>query len=163
MNRCTICGDSRRLLIDRKLVSGCAVAEVARFFTVDYACLVRHNNHHLTRQLAKCYEQRSMVEGYDLLDKIEGMMDQAQEMYDRNVKIDDALSLKCLSEIRATIDLLARISAMVTSARIAEAELKLKEVKIDTKEETEMWIHQAYSCLTSDEIRELNRILAKMK
>ena len=67
---CKICSHPDRLKIDQAIVSGTSLKEISRRFNVTYDSLYRHAQDHLTRQLTKAWQIKSLHEDNKLIDKI---------------------------------------------------------------------------------------------
>lgn len=124
MPSCTVCTHPKRLEIDRRIVSGANLANLAKEFGLPYSSTYNHAQIHVSRQLTQVMEKRATAEQFDLLERIDGTIIRAEKIFLRNFeKGRDLVALKALSEQRATFELLAKISYALHQAKQAEIEL----------------------------------------
>lgn len=152
---CTICNHSERLEIDRALVEGKSYQSISKTYGVDAQAVSRHAQNHLSRQLTKAYETRSMSENMDLMNRIDRMIDNAETIFQRNFdKKKDYLALQALNTQKSVIELLAKISAYLHQSRAMELETSAKEDDYE--------IQQAVSKLELCELELLGKIQDKL-
>ena len=145
---CKICSDSNRLAVDREIVAGGNLSKIAKEYNVPYGSLYNHAQEHLSRQLVGAYEKKSLVESMDLLAMIEGILEKAGQIFDRNFeKKRDALALKALSEQRSTIELLAKIASFLHQARALELQAQ------ETAEEFPLATSEDLAVFTDEELK----------
>ena len=149
---CLICTNSQRLEIDRRIVHGDSIASIARDFEVSYDSLFSHSKKHISRQLVKAVEQKVMIEGNELMEIIQRIIERAESIFKRNFeKGNDATALKAIDSQRNTIQLLANISAQLHAAKMAELELQ-KEKNGLTREQEEESFKEQICVLSMEEL-----------
>jgi hypothetical protein len=160
---CNICNHSRRLEIDRELVSGKSKASIARQFGVSEGSLLNHETSHLSRQLVQAFGKESALQSMDLLTRIESILSRAEMIFQRNYdKNRDVTALKALSEQRSTIELLSKIAYALHQARIAELELE-REKSGEAAEEAWQIQQERLKVLTTAEVDMWTRIGFKIQ
>ena len=159
---CLICLDENRLQIDRAVIGGGSLASIAKKFNVSYSALTRHAANHISRQLAKAWEKRDLAESHDLLNRIDGLLQKAEQIFDRNYRAKrDVTALKALAEQRSTYDLLARISFNLHQAKLSELELARQKSGDDLISLEEDY-QQKLQILTTAELKMLQRLQTKV-
>ena len=122
---CEICSNENRNDIDKELLDGRTMASVSRKYGVSESSLCFHKNHnHISKRLEKSYALRQQDENFDLLNRIEKIIKDAEIIFKRNFdKHKDRIALKALDSQRATFDLLAKISYAHHQAKLIELEI----------------------------------------
>lgn len=163
MNPCSICTHPKRLSIDQEIVSGRSLRSIAAMFNVSYDSLYRHAKDHLTRQLTKAWEIKSMNEDNKLLQKIDSIIERAEDIFQRNYEAGkDLTALKSLTEIRGTIELLSKISYQSLQSQLAQVELE-RQRKLD-EQGSDGWNYmESLSILTDAELNLFGQLLRKLK
>lgn len=120
---CTICNHPNRLSVDKDIVAGLSLTNIAKKYDVPYGSLYGHSQNHISRQLAKAWADKDMTESLDLLGRIDQIISRAEKIFRRNYDTGkDLIALKALTETRSTIELLAKISYSLHQAKVAELE-----------------------------------------
>jgi hypothetical protein len=147
------------LSIDREIVKGRGIAVIAREFHVNDGSLYNHSQNHVSRQLAKAWEQKELTEQFNLLSEIDDIIKKAKAIFDRNfAKGHDVTAIKALAEHRNTMELLAKISiALHEKLRIEEQETKASQTE---KEKAEF--EDKLKVLTTSELEVLVKIQDKI-
>jgi len=159
---CSICNHPDRLKIDREIVQGKSHTNISREYGVNSQAVRHHAENHLSHQLAAAWEKKEMAESFDMLGRIETILSRTEKIFKRNYdKEKDALALKALSESRATLDLLAKISYALHQARLAELELSHNDYDSKKREEAEQFAMKVCDRLTDNEIDLLTRLIEK--
>jgi hypothetical protein len=160
---CSICNHPKRVEMDRELVQGKSYAMVGSEFGVSWQSLRNHKENHLSRQLVQAYNKQGLAESMDLLGRIDKILSRAEKIFQRNYdKGDvpgDTLALKALGEQRSTIELLAKISAYLHEARLAE----LQNSREHFEAEQEALTQERLARLTTDELKMLLYLQHKMQ
>lgn len=160
---CKICTSDKRLRIDQEIVSGRSLRSIAAEYNLAYDSLYRHSKDHLTRQLQKAWEIKSLHEDNQLLKKIESIISRAEDIFTRNYEAGkDLTALKSLDSIRSTIELLSKISYQAHQARLAEYELERQQNQSDDSKDTWGYI-DSLSILTDSELNLFTQLLRKIK
>ena len=107
--RCSICDHPERGEIDRALVEGGSVRDIARRFGVGRNAVHRHRKGgHIAEALAKASEAADVTRGDDLLARVRGLEDRALRILDRAERAGELrTALHAIREARSTIKLLA--------------------------------------------------------
>lgn len=159
--QCRTCLHPKRTEIDRELVTGNSITNVANKYNVPYNSVYGHYmNGHISRQLSQVYLAREMQNGSDMLDRIAEIVSKAETIFTRNFEAGrDLTALKALAEQRQTFQLLAQI--------VAHAEKLRSESLEATREEEErrnqQLLQRRLSILTTEELLFLHRIEKKLE
>jgi transposase-like protein len=107
--RCSICDHRQRGEIDRALVEGGSVRDVARRFGVGRNAVHRHRKGgHIAEALAKASEVADVARGDDLLTRVRDLEGRAFRILDRAERAGELrVALRAIAEVRSTIKLLA--------------------------------------------------------
>ena len=120
---CKICSHAQRINIDKEILQGAVLAQLAKKFGVPYHSLYAHSVTHVSTRLARAMERRELQQGFNLMDDIEVLRKRLEEMFTTaQSKGHTGTSLKITSEQRAFIELLAKISYANIQERIKELE-----------------------------------------
>ena len=158
--QCLTCSHSRRLDIDRELVSGNNMSAIARKYDVSYHSLEYHAKHHISRQLSKAVEIKMTEHNFDLLDRIDKIIRHAESIFDRNYKKrKDGIALKALDSQRQTFELLCKISAHLHQVKMEEARAEAEQTQRQSGNE----ISQSLQILSTDEMIVFARISEKLE
>jgi len=135
-NICEICTHTKRLQIDRDVVSGRNLTQTAKKYAVSYQSLYNHARNHISRQLVQAYKKKEMDHNLDLLQRIDQIVARAEDIFHRNYEAGrDVTALKALSEQRQTFELLAKISYALHEAKLYELEQKREDDQTEAKKE----------------------------
>lgn len=160
---CKICSHPDRLKIDQAIVSGTSLKEISRRFNVTYDSLYRHAQDHLTRQLTKAWQIKSLHEDNKLIEKIDSIISRAEVIFQRNFDAGkDSVALKAISEVRTTIELLSKISYQAHQAKMAEQELLMQQEKQQSSDDSWSYI-EALHVLNDAELNLFIQLLRKIK
>ncbi len=158
--RCIICSNPNRLEIDREIVRTGNIARIAKSFGVSYASLYSHSINHVARQLTTAMELKAKENNYDMLDRIENIVKNAEIIFQRNFeKGADVTALKALDSQRATFELLCKISVALHSAKVAEMELN----KSDSHDEEELEFQESLKVLSFEELELFAKLMEKIE
>jgi hypothetical protein len=109
---CRVCGHKRRLEIDRALLEGQSLRDIARRTGTTASSLQRHKAEHLARHLVKAHEAREVARADSLLDDVRTAVGRAERLYgvaedilDKAVEAEDLKT--ALNAIRAAVDVMA--------------------------------------------------------
>ena len=163
MNPCNICTHPQRLEIDKKVIEGCNLSQLAILFGVPYASLYNHAQSHVPRSLARAMEKKLMIEGSKLMEIIENIIQRTEDIFIRNYdKGKDVTALKALDSERNTIQLLSNISAQIHAAKMAELELA-KSNSGEDEEQRKLKQAEDLKALTWDELIVYERFVNKLQ
>ncbi len=107
---CTICSNESKEAIDRALVEGTALSEVAALFRVSDDALSRHKANHLPVALAKSQEAREVAEGDDLLSQVRNLQARTLVILEAaESSSQHRTALSAIREARSNLELLAKL------------------------------------------------------
>jgi hypothetical protein len=154
---CSICSHVNRLGIDREIVQGVAIAQLAKKYSLPYWSLYTHARSHVSRQIQQAYEKKNIDAGIDLLTKIDTIIARAEAIFQRNFdRGRDGTALKAIDSQRSTIELLAKISYNLHQAQEAEHQRELEGTANDPAMQKKLKV------LTTAELIMLNRLQQKV-
>jgi hypothetical protein len=78
---CRVCGHKKRLEIDRALLEGQSLRDIARRTGTTASSLQRHKAEHLARHLVKAHEAREVARADSLLDDVRTGEERAEWLY----------------------------------------------------------------------------------
>jgi hypothetical protein len=108
---CRACGHKKRLEIDRALLEGQSLRDIARRTGTTASSLQRHKAEHLTRDLVKAHEAREVARADSLLADVRNAEARAERLYgaaegilQRALEAEDLKT--ALNAIRAAVDVM---------------------------------------------------------
>jgi len=108
---CRVCGHKKRLAIDRALLEGQSLRDIARRTGTTASSLQRHKAEHLARHLVKAHEAREVARADSLLADVRNAEDRAERLYgaaegilERALEAEDLKT--ALNAIRAAVDVM---------------------------------------------------------
>lgn len=144
------------------ILSGHNRAAIGRLFGLSYHSLYLHAHNHLTRQLVTHMESVQLKSSVDLLATIDDILKKSQVIFDRNYeKGRDIVALKALDGTRATIQLLAQISAQLHQAKQLELDREAQEAEEVEKKDSAF--KAQFAILTTEELCVLERLHNKLR
>lgn len=159
-NLCATCNHPNRIEIDRALIQGKAVSVLSRKHGVSANSLHYHKENHLTRQLVTAMEKKQLTEDFNLLERIDDILNKAKDIFDRNyAKKRDGIALKALKEQRSTIELLAKISFALHEVKKLEGE-HLSQQQVEEQEQEYM---ESLKILTFEELVIYQKLTEKIE
>lgn len=136
--QCTICSHPQRLEIDKALISGVTYREIAQRYNVSKHAVYRHRkNGHISKQIANAArkketkqtkdlkatieekEHREMVAGETLLQQVDTLKTRALAILDNAEREGTREACLALSEVRRTLEFLAKITGELQDGRTA--------------------------------------------
>lgn len=160
---CKICSHPKRLEIDREIVQGGNLSKIARKYGLPYNSLYNHSQNHLSRQLVQAYEKKELAESLNLLNRIEDMLNKAEEIFNRNYEAKkDLTALKALGEQRNTIELLAKIAAYLHETRALELQSKQEDYETRREREEQEFVSKALDRLNPSEADIWEKLIEKI-
>lgn len=107
---CTICSNDSKEAIDRALVEGTALSEVAALFRVSDDALSRHKANHLPATLSKAQEAEVAAEADELLDQVRGLQARTLAILEAaEGSSQHRTALSAIREARSNLELLAKL------------------------------------------------------
>lgn len=119
--RCTVCDHPDRQEVEKLLVRGEPLRNVAERFSLSTTAVYRHKDNHLPAKLVKARDAETVAEADrlmgdvvehadDVLSEVRHLHRRANAILDRaEAAENDATSLKAIREARLTLELLARL------------------------------------------------------
>ena len=179
-NVCKICTHPKVREINKRLVEGGIVRQLAKEFDVSLNSLYRHKLEHLPKKLIQAFKSsfikhnNSLVEraeeiqneeiqhGFDLQEGFMFVKDQTLELYELNKKKGfNALALKCLDSLRQTYGMIISILDKIAAQK--ELELAILKEKSGEKLQAEKEkFEQDIKILNFEELKMLQRIQNKI-
>ena len=109
--RCTVCDHPEREAIDKALVSGGSIRDIAGHYNgISKSSLARHKDAHLPATLAQAEAAREVAQGDNLLAQVDDLRRQAQVIKDKAEKAGDLrTALQGIRELVRIVELLAKL------------------------------------------------------
>jgi hypothetical protein len=148
---CRICTSGDRLEIERGILRGVPRGKIAEAFGVSERSIGNHAANHLSRQLLKADEMRSMAEASNLAGEIDSLIQRTKRILDRSER--DGLhlvSLRAISELRASFAFMVSTAYLLRQDEREEAAQQRREEIEDLKERFDV-----------EELELLREVLAK--
>jgi hypothetical protein len=139
MNLCKVCTHSQRLAIDKEIVRGGNLANIAKEFNLSYPSLYRHSKEHISRQLATAMVKKGIDNDFDLISKIEIMFQRVENIFLKSEKAGkNGLALKAINSQKGIVELLTKISDSIQQAKQTQIEyMKLQNGEYNEEQNTE--------------------------
>jgi lambda repressor-like predicted transcriptional regulator len=108
--KCTVCEHEKVEEINRLLLKGVSLRNIAKQYSVSAASLHRHKDGHLPAKLVKAQEAREIAKADTLLDQVAGLRDKALSILDKAEQAGDLrTALQGVREAKGCLELLARL------------------------------------------------------
>jgi hypothetical protein len=110
MTTCKVCNHEEVNAINEKLVTGVPLRDLEKTYDVGRMSLFRHREKHLPKTLIKAQALKEESAADDLLDRVEGLFDQAQDLM--TIAKEDgkyAPAVAALKECRANLELIGKL------------------------------------------------------
>ena len=108
--KCTVCEHEKVEEINRLLLEGVSLRNIAKQYFVSVASLHRHKKDHLPAKLVKAQEAREIAKADSLLDQVTELRDKALSILTKAEKAGDLrTALQGIKEARGCLELLARL------------------------------------------------------
>ncbi len=108
--KCTVCEHEKVEEINRLLLEGVSLRNIAKQYFVSAASLHRHKEGHLPAKLVKAQEAQEIAKANNLLDPVVGLRDKALSILATAEQAGDLkTALQGIKEARACLELLARL------------------------------------------------------
>jgi hypothetical protein len=112
--RCTVCSHPDRPAVDRSLVDGRDVRDLAACYEVSKSAVDRHRASHLPAALAQARAAAVVAQADDLLDEVQRLKARAVSILDAaEQKGKYAAAIMALREARSCIELLAEMARQI--------------------------------------------------
>jgi hypothetical protein len=108
--KCTVCEHEKVEEINRLLLKGVSLRNIAKQYSVSAASLHRHKDGHLPAKLVKAQEAREIAKADSLLDQVTELRDKALSILDKAEQAGDLrTALQGVREAKGCLELLARL------------------------------------------------------
>jgi len=108
--KCTICEHEKVEEINRLLLKGVSLRNIAKQYSVSAASLHRHKDGHLPAKLVKAQEAQEVTKADSLLDQVIELRDKALSILDKAEQAGDLrTALQGVREAKGCLELLARL------------------------------------------------------
>src|SRR5690606_14632570 len=108
--RCTVCGHEKVEEINRLLLEGVSLRDLAGQYSISKTALHRHKKDHLPAKLVKAQEAREIAKADSLLDQVIELRDKALSILDKAEQAGDLrTALQGVREAKGCLELLARL------------------------------------------------------
>jgi len=118
MMTCRICSSPDRAGIDKALVEGRSLRDIAGQYAVHRSSLDRHKAH-IAQKLTKAKQAEQVTEATSLLSRVEGLMSRCETIYERALKAGKWMGAAAAArEIRGCLELLGKLQGELQSSRV---------------------------------------------
>lgn len=119
--KCKVCRHAQRAAIERELLKGSTLRQVAERFAVSYSSLHRHRvNGHISATLARATDELETFEAVGLAAELNDLKTRTRGILDRAEAADDLRSaLGAVRELRGLLELVAKIEGRLSSGGVA--------------------------------------------
>ena len=108
--KCTVCEHEKVEEINRLLLEGVSLRDLAGRYSVSKTALHRHKDGHLPAKLVKAQEAREIAKADTLLDQVAGLRDKALSILAKAEQAGDLrTALQGVREAKGCLELLARL------------------------------------------------------
>lgn len=158
--RCAVCGHKKRLEIDKEIISGGNLTELAKRYGINYNTMYFHAKNHISRQLLTYENQQKLIQNTDLLQKIDNIITKTEDIFRRNYeKKKDIVALKALSTQKGVLELLAKISFEIHASR----QLDIQTTNEEAEEQKQTEFAESIKVLTMSELLMLEHLQKKIE
>jgi hypothetical protein len=154
---CKVCRHKKRKEIDRMLVDGASLRDIAKQFSVTSAALHRHHAKHIPATLAAAKEATEAANADTLLARIQRLIDDGQDILKRAKQAKEwSAALSAIGQLRGCFELLAKVTGELKAAGSAVnvsfgSHAVLGELTAEDVHAVES--HRRYSAMTDEELR----------
>lgn len=109
--KCSICEHPKRAEIEKAMLDGASLGEIAKRFGTTKSSLHRHRKDHVTANLAQAKQAREVANAETVLDYSATLRDKALDILDKAEESKDwTLALRAIRECKGVLKLLAEVS-----------------------------------------------------
>lgn len=120
---CTICSHGDKEAINKELVDGVSLRNIAKRFDTSAPSLFRHKQDHLPVALALAKEAGDIAQSDDLLSRLVDLQDKAVNILDKAEKAGDMrTALMAVREVRATMELVGKVTGELVNKQHVEVQ-----------------------------------------
>ena len=123
---CTICRHEGREAIDRALLGGETLRNIAERYGVSTTALHRHKARDISKALVRAAEAQEIAHDRDLLERVRDLVESAHGILaTAEARGDHRTALAAIREVRGTLELLGKITGELTPALPEQARVPL--------------------------------------
>jgi hypothetical protein len=149
MQRCQICVLENVQEINKEIVKGANLSQLAQENGVSTDSMYRHSREHLSRQLRTGAEVALKNSGLDVMSELDSLMTETRQILEEaRAKEHNGLALKAIQQLRGNLSLTAQIQAEIYKQRQAGL--------IDESELEQFRAWQAERANIGDQLKELS-------
>jgi len=131
--RCTVCGHGEREHIDRALVAGAALRDVAGRHGVSKSALERHKADHLPTHLAKARAAEEAAQADDLLSQVRSLQARTLAILEAaEASGENRTALAAIAEARRNLELLGKLAGELDERPVVNVLVSAEWVAIRT-------------------------------
>lgn len=157
---CTICSHDKRLRIDRAVLAGKNIAEIARLYNVSYQALWSHSRHHISRQLLKATSMRQQLDLEAVSNEFQSLYERAKDLFNRIEEQGPShVSAALLRELRSTLETIAKWGISCETLSQTQAQTQAQQ----DAESARLLMKGAMDRLSSEELQLFQYLMAKMQ
>lgn len=109
MQKCKVCSHAEVATINKALVDGGSIRDIARRFGLSKDTVYRHKKNCLPSTLVKAREVEQVANADELLKQIQDLQKKTLMILDKNTGKDDRVALTAIREARSNLDLIGRL------------------------------------------------------
>lgn len=156
---CSICDHPKRLIIDKALIGGRALAAISREFNISTDALRSHRNKHLSKRLITLTQQREMAGNLDIQHEMESLITRVKAIVDyAEEHKQHQVFLKAAAELRGSFELLLKIAVALNDASRQDGE----QAEILNEEKERQEFAKKLQILSVDELILLEQLQQKI-
>lgn len=160
---CDTCNNPMLVEINRLLVQGKSISEIARKYGVSNQSLAYHRDNHISRQLTQAWNRKEGIQAMGLMSDIESMVNKARLIFDRNFDAGkDLTALKALDSERGVFELLVKIAALYHEAKLMELQNDQSQFQAKFEREAKVEYQNKLKLLSTDELKTYLYLVNKM-
>lgn len=157
---CTICSHDKRLRIDRAVLAGKNIAEIARLYNVSYQALWSHSRHHISRQLLKATSMRQQLDLEAVSNEFQSLYERAKDLFNRIEEQGPShVSAALLRELRSTLETIAKWGISCETLSQTQAQTQAQQ----DAEQQKLSMRLSIERLSPEELQMFQYLLAKMQ
>ena len=109
MQKCKVCSHAEVATINKALVDGGSIRDIARRFDLSKDTVYRHKRNCLPSTLVKARDVEQVANADELLKQIQDLQKKTLVILDKNTGKDDRVALTAIREARSNLDLIGRL------------------------------------------------------
>jgi hypothetical protein len=158
MPSCKVCLHPDRATIDKEIVTGVSLRDIARQYGMSRGSVDRHKKH-IPKALTKARQAETVAESTSLLSRVERLMDQCEAAYAKAEKAGKWAGAAAFArEIRGSIELLGRLSGELQSGARVAVNFALALQSLDVSALTGEQVAAIYDRIQEESLREISQM-----